>query len=609
MGNKKDHPDVKINIGADFSTTEEDVTAKIKIGHEPHVPDAHHWRILFVGDLTPGRESGLPRPVDRNSFSDFHKATNPTLALTAPERLSAKKQLAVDLAFSSLKDFTPDAVAAKISQLDDLFALRKQAKLAAAGKITIAELIKSISGLSIPTAINPFIDKLSPKTSTRIKKPIPSRNEETGAVDDLLSMIDTGDDAEPGASAPDVNQALNGLIRAVSSSNSIPRKQLEALIQAIDALLSDQLDQVLHNEDFIALETVWRELKVLVDHADPRNGLSLTALGCNKVDLRQTLLEQIFRPAWNDAAVQYDVIVCAHHFDRRPPDLELLDDLAQLGQSTMTLMLAGASASFFDQQSFADLEKIPSIAELLGGPGYEKWRALREKEQAEWLVLATNGFCLRDHYGPEGLSTRTFNYLEKHSAATLPQGFAPVAVAAILQEALERIGKDRELLKRADRPVLETMPVFPLRTIQNRQVHTTCTGLWSGSILNDLFDSGLTPISCRANDASIILNNPQTAGKSGVSIPQAVLVGHLSRYAMALVQGLSHHDEAEVLRTIRYAIIQFLQPEFTEVSEDSVQIQIGQNPEIPDERILVMEVKVPYRLLGQTVSAQIAFSI
>jgi type VI secretion system protein ImpB len=64
--------------------------------------------------------------VDVDNFNDRMKAMKPRVAFTVPNTLTGEGNLAVDMTFESMDDFTPDAVAQKIEPLRKLLEARQQ---------------------------------------------------------------------------------------------------------------------------------------------------------------------------------------------------------------------------------------------------------------------------------------------------------------------------------------------------------------------------------------------------------------------------------------------------------------------------------------------------
>jgi len=86
-----------------------------------------------MADLA-GKSNEPPPPVAERKFLEFDvdnfdarmKAMKPRVAFQVPNRLTGEGNIAVDLTFESMDDFTPAAVAAKVGGLRQLLEARQQ---------------------------------------------------------------------------------------------------------------------------------------------------------------------------------------------------------------------------------------------------------------------------------------------------------------------------------------------------------------------------------------------------------------------------------------------------------------------------------------------------
>ena len=86
-----------------------------------------------MADLVGKREEPLPPVAERkfleidvDNFDDRLKALKPRVAFTVPNELSGEGNVAVDMTFESLDDFTPEAVARKVEPLRKLLEAREK---------------------------------------------------------------------------------------------------------------------------------------------------------------------------------------------------------------------------------------------------------------------------------------------------------------------------------------------------------------------------------------------------------------------------------------------------------------------------------------------------
>lgn len=86
-----------------------------------------------MADLSGKSEVPVPAVADRkmleidvDNFDDRMKAMKPRAAFSVPNTISGEGNLAVDLTFESMDDFTPAAIAKKVAGLDKLLEARQQ---------------------------------------------------------------------------------------------------------------------------------------------------------------------------------------------------------------------------------------------------------------------------------------------------------------------------------------------------------------------------------------------------------------------------------------------------------------------------------------------------
>lgn len=132
---------------------------RVNIVYRPATGDAQEevelpLKLLIMGDF-------LQRPddrtvedreainIDKDNFNDVMKAQGLNLNLTVPNKLSddPEEEMNVKLAFESLKDFNPDAIAQNTPELKKLMELR-QALTALKGPLSnVPEFRKKIQSL------------------------------------------------------------------------------------------------------------------------------------------------------------------------------------------------------------------------------------------------------------------------------------------------------------------------------------------------------------------------------------------------------------------------------------------------------------------------------
>ena len=115
---------------------------RVNIVYRPATGDAQAevelpLKLLVLGDYTLRNddtpvEDLKPINVDKDNFNDVLKGQNLSLSMSVTDKLDPKAgedaQLAVNLNFQSIADFSPDAIVEKVPELSQMIALRESLK-------------------------------------------------------------------------------------------------------------------------------------------------------------------------------------------------------------------------------------------------------------------------------------------------------------------------------------------------------------------------------------------------------------------------------------------------------------------------------------------------
>ena len=79
-----------------------------------------------AGDPKPSMDDRTFAEVDVDNFDSYLKSTAPKVAMQVPNTLTGEGELSVEVAFESMDDFSPEAIAAKVEPLAKLLEARTQ---------------------------------------------------------------------------------------------------------------------------------------------------------------------------------------------------------------------------------------------------------------------------------------------------------------------------------------------------------------------------------------------------------------------------------------------------------------------------------------------------
>ncbi len=208
-------------------------------------------------------------------------------------------------------------------------------------------------------------------------------------------------------------------------------KSIEAIIGAIDKKLSEQINLILHHEDFQKLESAWRGLHHLVSNTETDEKLRIRVMDVSKEELRRTLRRYkgigwdqspLFKRLYEEEYGQlggepYGCLVADYYFDHTPPDVELLSSMAKISAAAHAPFIAGASPSVLQMNSWQELANPRDLSKIFQNLEYAPWNALRNSEDARYVGLAMPRFLSRLPYGINTNPVDAFDFEEDTDGA------------------------------------------------------------------------------------------------------------------------------------------------------------------------------------------------
>jgi len=208
-------------------------------------------------------------------------------------------------------------------------------------------------------------------------------------------------------------------------------KSIEAIIGAIDSKLSEQINLILHNEDFQKLESAWRGLHHLVSNTETDEKLRIRVMDVSKEELRRTLrrykgigwdqspfFKRVYEEEYGQLGGEpYGCLVADYYFDHTPPDVELLGSLAKISAAAHAPFIAGASPSVLQMNSWQELANPRDLSKIFQNLEYAPWNSLRNSEDARYVGLAMPRFLSRLPYGIKTNPVDAFDFEEDTDGA------------------------------------------------------------------------------------------------------------------------------------------------------------------------------------------------
>jgi type VI secretion system protein ImpC len=204
-------------------------------------------------------------------------------------------------------------------------------------------------------------------------------------------------------------------------------RTIETIVGEIDRKLSEQMNAIIHHEDFKALEGTWRGLHHLVNNTETDETLKIRVLNISKKDLAKTL-KKYKGTAWDQSPLfkklyeeeygmpggePYGCIIGDYYFDHSPPDVEILNGMAQISAAAFAPFMAAANPSLMNMETWQELSDPRDLTKIFQTAEYAPWRSLRESDDARCIGLTMPRFLARLPYGARTNPVEEFDFEEE----------------------------------------------------------------------------------------------------------------------------------------------------------------------------------------------------
>lgn len=246
-----------------------------------------------------------------------------------------------------------------------------------------------------------------------------------GILDRIIAETKlTPDDEAYDIAKRGVSAFIEELLKPQNQNEPVKKAMVDRMIAEIDAKLSRQMDEILHNAEFQALESSWRGLKLLVDRTNFRENIKLEVINASKQDLlddfedspeivQSGLYKHIYTAEYGQFGGQpVGALIANYFFDPSAPDVKTLQYVASVACMSHAPFIAAAGPKFFGLESFTGLPDLKDLKDHFEGPQFAKWQSFREQEDARYVGLTVPRFLLRNPYDPEDNPVKTFVYKE-----------------------------------------------------------------------------------------------------------------------------------------------------------------------------------------------------
>jgi type VI secretion system protein ImpC len=252
--------------------------------------------------------------------------------------------------------------------------------------------------------------------------------EQQGEGDLLTRILEKGRLARTEVQAQQAKDMIGEFVQEVMQGQLVVTKDMESAINAriaeIDRLVSAQLNEIMHTEDFQKLEGSWRGLNHLVMNSETGTMLKIRVFNCSKKDLlkdleraaefdQSALFKKVYEEEFGTFGGQpFGAMIGDYEFSNHPQDMALLEKISGVAAAANAPFISAASPQLFGWDSYQDLTEVRDLAKIFDRTEFAKWRSFRESEDSRYVGLTLPRTLARLPYGKETVPTETFNFQE-----------------------------------------------------------------------------------------------------------------------------------------------------------------------------------------------------
>ena len=204
-------------------------------------------------------------------------------------------------------------------------------------------------------------------------------------------------------------------------------------IARLDALLTRQVEAILHHPRFQQLEASWRGLHYLTEEAEGAENVKIRVLSVSWDEIARDLeraiefdQSQLFRKVYSEefgtpGGEPFGMLLGDYEIRPHPSADHPVDDVAaltavsQVAAAAFAPFVAGVHPSMFGLDEFSELERPLNLSHAFDQLDYLKWNTFRKTEDARFAGLTLPRILLRLPYEDDGSRVDGFRFCENVS--------------------------------------------------------------------------------------------------------------------------------------------------------------------------------------------------
>ncbi|UTV26493.1 type VI secretion system contractile sheath large subunit [Photobacterium atrarenae] len=298
---------------------------------------------------------------------------------------------------------------------------------------------------------------------------------------------------------------------------------LRRAIESIDKRLNEQINEILHYEDFKRLESSWRGIRYLTEQnsgCETEMTCKVKIINLNWHELSRDIGRAIdfdqsdfFRLIYSNEFTMpggepFGLLLGDYRISHKSHsglssnDIDTLQGISSASAAAFAPFITAADPSLFGVDRFSDLAHVKDIAAQFSQAEYFKWRSLRESEDSRFLGIVVPSMLMREPYKRDGSRRECFYFNEKiqNSETDYLWGNGAYAFAAVTLKAFSESGWFSQIRGivpgQFKRGLVFNLPKSRIQLSRNVEMLKPAVDLQVGDHLEkQLSDGGFIPLS------------------------------------------------------------------------------------------------------------------
>jgi type VI secretion system protein ImpC len=256
-------------------------------------------------------------------------------------------------------------------------------------------------------------------------QPGPASAEAPAAAASLLDQVVLATkQTDPGRTQDLVRTLIEQANKGTVSFDRNLTVTITSAIKDIDAALSAQLNEIMHDPKFGKLEGSWRGLRYLVMNSETSTNLKIRVVNASKRELHRDLTRAVefdqsllFKKIYENefgtpGGEPYGALIGDYEWTNHPEDIEALRLISNVSAAAFAPFISAASSALMGFDNWSDLSRPRDLAKIFDTDEYLKWRGFRDSDDSRFVVLTMPRVLGRLPYGERTRPVDEFEYEE-----------------------------------------------------------------------------------------------------------------------------------------------------------------------------------------------------